>query len=59
MGARTYTRLEQLQAREVLRIDDAHRHIVIIDHDKVVDAMAIQQIQNLDRQFVFVHGHGI
>jgi hypothetical protein len=31
-----------------LRIDDAHRHIVVIDHDQVVDAMAFEQIQNFD-----------
>ena len=50
-----YTRSEQLQAREVLRINDPNRHIVVIDHDQVVDAMALKEIQDFDREFVFVH----
>ena len=37
-----YTRLEQLQACEVLRIDNAHWHAVVIHHDEIVDAMAFQ-----------------
>ena len=47
--------LKQLQAREILRIDDADRHLVVIDYDQVVDAVAFEQIENFDRELVFVH----
>jgi len=31
------------------------RHAVIINHDQVVDAMAFEQIKNLNSQLVFMH----
>ena len=49
--AKTSTRdacatLEQLQPREVLRIDNADRLLVVINHDQIVDAMALEQVEN-------------
>jgi hypothetical protein len=37
-----------------LRIDDPNRHVIVIDYDQVVDAMALEEIQDFDREFVFV-----
>jgi hypothetical protein len=51
--------LEQLQSREVLRIDNANWHVVIVNHDKVIDAMTFEQIKNLDGKLVFMHCDGI
>ena len=51
--------LQQLEPREVLRINDPNRHIVVIDHDQIVDPMAFEQVQNFDREFVFVHSDRI
>ena len=39
-----YTRSEQLQARQILRIDNAHWDVVFIDHNQIVDAMAFKQV---------------
>jgi hypothetical protein len=38
--------LQQLQPREVLRIDNADRLLVVINHDQIVDAMALEQVEN-------------
>ena len=41
--------LQQFQPRQILRIDDAHWHVVVINHDQIVDAMTLQQVQNFHR----------
>lgn len=50
---------EQLKPRQVLRINNPHRNFVVIDHDQIIDAVALQQIQNFDRELVLVHRHRI
>jgi hypothetical protein len=35
-------RLEQFEPGKVLRINNPDRHVVVIDHDQVVDAMAFE-----------------
>ena len=52
-------RLQQLQAREVLRIDNADWHIVVIDNNKIIDAMPLQQVQNFDCEFIAMNRHWI
>jgi hypothetical protein len=49
------TALKEFQARQILRINNADRHAVIIDHDQVIDAMTFQQIKNFHCELVFVH----
>src|SRR6266576_4089465 len=49
------SRSEQLQARQILRIDNAYWHVVVINHDQIVDAMTLQQVQNFHREFFFMH----
>jgi hypothetical protein len=50
---------EQLQLREVLRIDDADWDLVIIDDNEIVDAVAFEEIQNFHGEFVLVNGHRV
>ena len=52
-------RLQQLQARQVLRIDNADGHIVVIDDNKIIDAVPLQQVQNFDRQFIAMYCYWI
>src|SRR5207237_10654756 len=52
-----YTRSEQLQAREILRVHYTYRDFVVINHDEIVDAVGLEQFENFDREYVFVHGH--
>lgn len=58
-SADCYTRSEQLQARQILGIDNADRHFVVIDYDQIVDPMAFEQVENFDRELVFVHRHRV
>ena len=47
--------LQQFQPRQILRIDNTYRHVVIINHDQIVDTMTLQQVQNFHCQLFFVH----
>ena len=40
--------LQQLQPRQVLRIHDADRHVLIIHYHQIIDPMALQKIEHLD-----------
>jgi len=51
--------LEQLQFGEVLRIDNADWDLVIIDHDEIVDPMALEQVENFHRELVLMNRHRI
>jgi predicted metal-dependent peptidase len=51
--------LEQLQTRQILRINNADRLSVIINNDQVVDPMAFKQVENFHGQFVLVHANRI
>ncbi len=51
--------LEQLQFREILRIDNADWDLVIIDHDEIVDPMALEQVENFHRELVLMNRHRI
>jgi hypothetical protein len=48
MTARFYS---NFKPRQILRIDNTHRHIVVINHDQIVNAMTLQQVQNFHRSF--------
>jgi hypothetical protein len=59
-----YTRSEQLQASEVLRVNHSNRHFVVINDDEIVDPVGLEQFENLDRELVFmdsdrVQGHQV
>src|SRR5262245_6379405 len=47
--------LEQLQSRQILRINNAYRNAVIVNHDQVIDAMAFEQVKDLNGELVFMH----
>jgi hypothetical protein len=51
--------LKQFQSCQVLRIDDADRQVVIVDDDQIVDAMALEEVEDFDGEFVLVHAYGI
>ena len=36
-----YTRSEQLQAGQILRIDHADRRFVVVHHDEIIDSMRL------------------
>jgi hypothetical protein len=42
-----------------LRIDNTRGDLVIIDNDEIIYAMALEKVQDFDRQSILVHGHGI
>jgi hypothetical protein len=59
-----YTRSEQLQAGEVLRVDHSNRHFIVINDDEIVDPVGLEQFENLDCELVFmdsdrVQGHQV
>jgi hypothetical protein len=51
--------LQQFQPRQILGIDDPDRNAVIINHDQVVDAVALEEIKNFNREFIFMHSHRV
>ncbi len=51
--------LQQLQFGEVLRIDNADWDFVIINHDEIVDPMALEQVENFHRELVLMNRHRI
>ena len=51
--------LQQLQSRQVLRINNSNRRVAIVDNYKIIDAMAFQQIENFDGEFVLVNAYWI
>ena len=52
-------RSKQLELRQVLRIDNADRGLAIVDHDEIIDAMALEEIQNFHGEFVLVNRYGV
>jgi len=51
--------LQQFQPRQILRINNADRRVVVVNDDEIIDAMAFQKIENFDGQFVLVHAYRI
>src|SRR5258708_23608651 len=54
-----YTRSEQLQAGQILRIDHTDRNFVVINHDEIVDSVGLEQLENFNGELVFVPRHWI
>lgn len=50
---------EQFQPGQILRIDDADGHAAVVDHDQIIDAMTLEQIQDFDGKLVLMHDNGI
>src|SRR5437763_11648306 len=51
--------LQQFQPRQILRINNADRRVVVVNDDEIIDTMAFQKIENFDGQFVLVHAYRI
>lgn len=51
-------RLHQLQFRQILKIDDAHRFAFRVHHDQVVDVALVEDLQEVHRQRVVADANG-
>src|SRR3954454_6597150 len=51
--------LEQLELRQVLRVDDSDRHALFVHDDEIVDLVALEEGQYFHGDLVLLHGDGI
>ena len=52
-------RLKEFEPSQVLGIDKADRPFLVVDNDKIVDAMAFEEVQHFDRELVLMHAYRI
>src|SRR6185369_11572586 len=59
LGLRLDHRSHQLKARKILRIDDTDGTAFSIEHHEVIDALAFEDVQHFDREFIRADGDWI